>query len=391
MQLPLAAILLLLPFLALGQQQEQNGVEPEQPACPLIGFNHRAFLSEMDPQVERRLFKVGFEPEDENLNLEWVDVHFNFGGEVMNHRLLACPEDNSDCEGFSFVSEVELDLSVLGGKLSYFFTYSLGGLACDSEVFENANTLPVLFDQAVSEQQMTTLPVLNEERPNCPLFNFSHEVIFNEEETLLTSLRFLPLAGTLDFSDMDFVDLHFEIDSGEVINVRLDLSSSVFQWLGEISDTRLAFGPGSVLKYFFTYSWRGVACDSEIFTHSNSHNLPIMQQDQQNSEGSRQLLGFGHGWGGYGAVGRPAAIVVTRPIVAAPIYGGYRAPVYGGYGGYYSRPIFGYGGYRRPIYGGYRRPIYGGWRRPIYGRRGGWGRRPIYGRGMRGFGYRRRW
>jgi hypothetical protein len=147
----------------------------------------------------------------------------------------------------------------------------IGGRAydCDTEWFSSRIALP--------EPVMTKKPEpVAQPAISCPALTFGQSVLLSpsadaSSETKLHEVRF-EITSAIDASG--FVDLHYKINDGELVNVRMNkLSEKMFNY-------ELLLRPGDKLDYFMTYcvmiNGQQVDCDTEWFSFEMPRPQPVM-------------------------------------------------------------------------------------------------------------------
>jgi len=221
--------------------------QPTAPlSCPVIRFQAQlSKLTESAEMGEMMAHQINFEIKDEIDGAEFVDLHYRLNdGAQVNVRM------NKGSDKLWNFSPIMLHV---GDKLEYSFTYCvmMNGerYDCDTEWFEFELPAP----QAVLEEKSLV----------CPVLEASHSLIamgVNANNELEHSLRF---ESSTEHAEIEFVDLHYKINSGKLINVRMNKLSD------KLLEMPLNLKAGDKLEYFFTYcvmiNGQQIDCDTEWF------------------------------------------------------------------------------------------------------------------------------
>jgi hypothetical protein len=297
---------------AYNYQQPQALAQPQAPfsvQCPVFSPTHNI-------QAEGSGFRISFQTPAGSPQPVWVDVHYTLNGQERNIRMI-----NNNNGAWSH-QERELTIRA-GDTLSYYFTYCVlvNGIQvdCDTPRFSflvaqqpaplvqpqqapysapqaqqapysapqaqqapyqapQAQQAPYQAPQAQQAPYQAPQAVMQPapQCPTCPVLQFSQLV------SLMSNGQF-KISFTPQGPTPAWVDVHFQVNGGDLFNVRMaNNGAGAFEHLETGINTLMR--EDSTLKFFFTYcvmiNGCQVDCDTDLFQFSKPRPAPLVQPQQ---------------------------------------------------------------------------------------------------------------
>jgi len=254
------------------------GVATVRAQCPALQFTQSVeLISGTDSQ-----YRILFQPTTPGAQLEWVDVHFSIDGNaLMNNRMMFANGQGNQGGGLLEFRGRENPIILHPGQtLQYFFTYCVmgpqGPVDCDTERFNFSPMAPAPPPAAI--QAAPTAPSIP--RPDCPVIQYSANLQPMGNNGNIFKLTFMSTSG--NDLPVAWVDAHYRINSGELINERMiraaGANANSFEWLGRTGG--LVLQAGDTMTYFFTYCVATPGGPVDCNTPLQTYTSPVPQPPQ---------------------------------------------------------------------------------------------------------------